>query len=429
MSDSGLPKKSHVPDPHPKAASASILHNPRFRVLLTSVGLGAVSSGILSVATDLVAIYELGASATEIGLLNAAASICFLVFGIPAGLLVDRLDRVKVMMTASLAGGLAIASVPVTWFLDLLIFPQLLAASFTVGLSAMVFGIASGSALPGMVTKDFLAAAFSRQQTVESAAEVVMPSVTGVLVSLIAAPFTLILAAAASVVSSLTLLFGLRGKELIEEFDPAGHRTPLRQSIREGLAFTLRTRPVLLLIASSMLLNIGLALGSAVESVYYVTYLNFDPAFIGLVFSLAAVGGLTGSFITPQAVKRWGERSSLIAVVTILPLFVMLMPLAGGFRSAAGLLVAVHTLGYGALVVAYNALAFAMLARLTPRDMMGRQQGFRIVITMGPVPFAGIAAGLLGDAWGLQQVLWLWVGVSIFVAIPVLMHRNSKHDP
>lgn len=414
------------PDPaESKSETASFRHNLRFRVLLSAVALGAVTTGILSIATDLVAIYALGASATEIGILNAASSICFLVFGIPAGILVDRFDRQPVMVASMLTGGAFIGSIPIAWLMDALTFPHLLLASFIVGLTGMLFGIASGSVLPAMVAKDFLATAFSRRQTVESAAEVAMPGLTGLLVGVIAAPFALVLAAGTAILSALTLILGLRGREPADEVDPTTRKTPLRVSLGEGISFTLRHRPILLLIVSSALLNVGLALGSAVETVYYVRSLAFDPALIGFLFSVAAIGGLVGSLIVPPLVSRWGERRSFLTVAVLLPILVLPLPLASILLDASVVLVLAHVAGYGALVVAYNALAFTILARLTPPEMMGRQQGFRIVATMGLVPFAGIIGGLLGDSWGLTQVMWTWVAISAMVVIPVLLQRHQ----
>ncbi|MDO5745297.1 MAG: hypothetical protein Q4P23_12600, partial [Micrococcaceae bacterium] len=80
--------------------------------------------------------------------------------------------------------------------------------------------------------------------------------------------------------------------------------------------------------------------------------------------------------------------------------------------------------------VSYNATAYGLLASFTPEHLMGRQQGFRLVFTMGPVPFLGIAGGLLGDALGLQQAMWIWVVLTAFSALPLipLVRRANRQE-
>ena len=122
---------------------------PGFGTLMFSVAFGAVASGILNVANDLVAIYALGADATQIGILNAAESVAFLFLAVPAGILLDRMDRFKAMMWAQLAAGLAIFSVPLAWSLGVLAYPQLVLVSLLVGAAGMLWGMGAGVCLAG----------------------------------------------------------------------------------------------------------------------------------------------------------------------------------------------------------------------------------------------------------------------------------------
>ena len=77
-------------------------------------------------------------------------------------------------------------------------------------------------------------------------------------------------------------------------------------------------------------------------------------------------------------------------------------------------------------MVSYNATAYGLLARFTPEEMMGRQQGFRLVFTMGPVPVLGIVGGLTGDALGLQTAMWIWVGITACAALPLIVFLKKS---
>ena len=396
---------------------------------MISLGFGAISSGILNVADDLVAIYALGANATQIGSLNAAGSLAFLLFAIPAGIFLDRVNRIKVMIVAQCAAGLAIFSVPICWALGVLSYPQLVAVSFLGGIAGMLWSMGAGSTLPGIVGKDLLSSAYARKETIETSIGIVAPGFAGLLIAVISAPFTLLVAATGNILAALSLILGLRKVSgSVTAVPGASERLSFSQSFGEGWRFTLTKPLIRALIVSSSITNMGLAFGSALETIYFVKVLGFSPQTIGLLISTVAVGGLLGSLIVPWLVGKLGEHKTLALSVLSLPLAVALIPLAAFFPHAAVSLVVGSAVLYNALMVSYNATAYGLLAGLTPDEMMGRQQGFRLVFTMGPVPIFGIIGGLAGDALGLQNAMWIWVGVTAFAAIPLftLMRSHRK---
>lgn len=406
----------------PAAAPGPLLRNkPGFGMLMVSVAFGAVASGILNVANDLVAIYALGANATQIGFLNAAESVAFLFLAVPAGIMLDRVDRIRTMMWAQAASGLAILSVPLAWSLGVLAYPQLVLVSFLAGVAGMLWGMGAGAALPGIPGSELVSAAYARKETVDTSVGIISPGVAGVLVAAVSAPFTLLIAGAANLLAAATLLRGFPKDARPAPFraDPAP-RTGFRESFGEGLRFTLGHRAIRALVSSSALTNMGLAFGSALETLYFVTVLGFSPQAIGLVISTIAVGGLLGSLAVPVLVRKLGERGVLVLSILCLPLAVALVPAAAVVPVGSLVLVICHSVLYNALVVSYNATAHGLLARFTPPEMMGRQQGFRLVFTMGPVPVLGIVGGLAGDALGLQPAMWIWVGLTACAGLPLL---------
>ncbi|MGB9035959.1 MAG: MFS transporter [Paeniglutamicibacter sp.] len=405
-------------------------HRPGFPTLLLSIAFGSVASGILNVANDLVAIYALGATATQIGFLNASESVAFLFLAIPAGIMLDRVNRVKTMMWAQLASGLAIFSVPLAWSAGVLTYQQLVIVSFLVGVAGMLWGMGAGSAIPGIVGRDLVSSAYARKETVDTSVGIISPGIAGVLVAVMSAPFTLIVAGAANLLAAATLLRGFRKKSgsVASPEDPAP-RVGFRESFAEGLRFTLKHRTIRALVSSSAITNMGLAFGSALETLYFVKVLGFSPQVIGLVISTIAVGGLLGSLAVPSLVRRLGENGVLALSILSLPLTVAVLPLAASVPGAAIAMVVCHSVLYNALMVSYNATAYGLLAKFTPDEMMGRQQGFRLVFTMGPVPVLGIVGGLAGDALGLQLAMWIWVGLTAFAALPLMSLLRSGNRP
>ncbi|KAA0974313.1 MFS transporter [Paeniglutamicibacter gangotriensis] len=399
---------------------------PGFPALLFSIVFGALSTGILNVANDLVAIYALSASATQIGILNASESVAFLFLAIPAGIMLDRVNRIKTMMWAQLAAGLAIFSVPLAWSVGALSYLQLVVVSFLVGVAGMLWSMGAGSALPSIVGRDLVSTAYARKETVETSVGIASPGLAGVLVAVMSAPFTLLVAGTANLLAAATLLGGFRQKP--GQAVPLAESAPrigFRESFGEGLRFALKNPVIRALVSSSAITNMGLAFGSALETLYFVKVLGFTPQAIGLVISTIAVGGLFGSLVVPSLVSKWGEYRVLALSIVLLPLAVAMVPLAAFAGTGAVWVIIGHSVLYNALMVSYNATAYGLLAGSTPDELMGRQQGFRLVFTMGPVPVLGIVGGLAGDALGLQNAMWIWVGLTAFAALPLLALLRS----
>ncbi|EMQ98979.1 MFS transporter [Paeniglutamicibacter gangotriensis] len=410
----------------PASPKLRLRDRPGFPALLFSIAFGALSTGILNVANDLVAIYALGASATQIGILNASESVAFLFLAIPAGIMLDRVNRIKTMMWAQLAAGLAIFSVPLAWSVGALSYLQLVLVSFLVGVAGMLWSMGGGSALPSIVGRDLVSTAYARKETVETSVGIASPGLAGVLVAVMSAPFTLLVAGTANLLAAATLLGGFRKKPL--QAVPSAESAPrigFRESFGEGLRFTLKNPVIRALVSSSAITNMGLAFGSALETLYFVKVLGFTPQAIGLVISTIAVGGLLGSLVVPSLVSKWGEYRILAISIFLLPLAVAMVPLAAFAGTGAVWVIIGHSVLYNALMVSYNATAYGLLAGSTPDEMMGRQQGFRLVFTMGPVPVLGIVGGLAGDALGLQHAMWIWVGLTAFAALPLLALLRS----
>src|SRR6476620_6574053 len=105
-----------------------------FRKLWTGYSVSAVGSEVTVLAIPISAAVLLGASALQMGLLTAAATLPHLVIGLVAGVWVDRLPRRRPLLVAAdlLAAG-ALFTVPLAWWLGVLTVSQLVVVELVVG--------------------------------------------------------------------------------------------------------------------------------------------------------------------------------------------------------------------------------------------------------------------------------------------------------
>ena len=92
---------------------------------------------ITFLALPLTAALMLDASPLEMGLLTAMEALPFPLFGLFAGVLIDRVRKLPIIIWADVGRGLALASVPVCAWAGWLSMPVLYSAGFLVGLGTV----------------------------------------------------------------------------------------------------------------------------------------------------------------------------------------------------------------------------------------------------------------------------------------------------
>src|SRR5262245_35951149 len=142
-------------DDAPESTSSRSLWRHRdFMLLWSGQALSQIGSAVKIVALPLVAVVLLNATVFQVGLLSAATTVCFLVIALPAGLIVDRTDKRRLMIICDIARTLILASVVVAAALGVLTMTQLFVVGFLIGLATVFFDVAYPSYLPELVAGD-----------------------------------------------------------------------------------------------------------------------------------------------------------------------------------------------------------------------------------------------------------------------------------
>lgn len=410
---------------------------PGLRSLLLAAGLGAMSSGILNVANDLVAVLALNAGPQQIGLLNAVESLAFLVFSVPAGWWLDRVDRRRALLWTQALATLALLSVPIAWLTGVLTFPHLVIASFFVGTAGMVWGLGLGTLLPSAAGRDRAGAAFARKAAVETTASLVAPGLTGLLLMVLAAPIALFFSAFLEALAALVLW---RGRVDSGRKDAAGdgpepgtlphgggpggaaalasgaEKPPgFAAGVAEGFRFVMATKPILLSTINSAVLNASLAMSAAVSIVYVVRQLGFSPVLVGLEGMVIGLSGLVGSILAAKLLDRFHGLKVAAVGISVAAAGSVLFPLASLHPGLGWSLPFVlgYCLLWNASIVSVNSGLFGIIAALTPEGLMGRVQSFRMLVALGPLPIFGLVGGFLGERIGAVATLWVVVGLAL----------------
>jgi MFS family permease len=379
-----------------------LLRGADFRNLWLGQTVSLFGDQITLIALPLAAVLVLDADAAEMGYLTAAELVPHLLFSLPAGAWLERVERRRWLMIASdLARAGLLASIPVAYALDALTFGQLYAVAFLTGTLAVVFDISYMTLYVAVTKREDYVDANSLLNGSRAFSYVAGPSLGGILVQLLSAPAAL-LADAFSFIGSALFLTGIRAKE--PPLEPAlGGKWA---QVKEGMSFIFRhsiLRPSLISVA---ILNFFNFVFAALFILYATRELGVRSGTLGIVLGAGAVGGLLGAVVAGRLGRRIGIGPSFVLGMVLFPAPLLLVPLAGGSKALvlAMLFTAEFLSAVGVMILDIN--AGAIITAFTPHRLRSRATGALRFVNYGVRPLGALAGGALGSAFGLRPTLW-----------------------
>jgi predicted MFS family arabinose efflux permease len=392
--------------------------NRDFNLLLFGQVLSDLGGRVSGIAFPLLVLAMTGSPA-KAGLVGAAGTFPLLVLTLPAGALVDRWDRKRVMIIADSARFLALSSIVVALALDALSFSQIVFVALVEGVGFVFFSVGERSALPSVVPDHQLEAALARNQARDYGAVLAGTPLGGVLFGLgRLVPF--LFDAISYFVSVVTLLM-IRTSFRREPQPPSEGR--LLREMRTGLSWFWRQPFIrttsLLAMGSDFVLN----------ALYLVVIViarqrGASPALIGAMFVFLGAGGILGSFAAGWLARRLRMRTLVVAMPIAMVALIPLLILVPG-RVTPGVI-------YGAMFLlfpAWNAAVGSLRLRLTPDEMQGRTASIATLFSLGPVTVASLASGVLLEGAGSTPTVLLLGAVMIVVSTAAFRSQTIKEPP
>ncbi|WP_231954754.1 MFS transporter [Actinoplanes derwentensis] len=361
-----------------------------------------VGDQISLIAIPLLAVLTIGAGAAEMGYLTAAALLPNLFLSLLAGAWVDRRGyKRKVMIGADLGRAALLLVVPVLAFTGVLNLWHLCALSFAIGTLTVFYEVADGSLFAAVVRRPDYIAANSLTNGARAMSFVAGPSVGGVLVQVLTAPFALV-ADVLSYLGSALLLTRIAPPE-----SPGSPSGSGGWGISSGLTFIARSAVLRQLLLGVTVINLFNYVFHALLILYVTTVLGLSPGMLGAVIGIASIGGLVGAAVTGPLTRRFGIGPVVVLGYVAFPLPLILIPLADGpppmvigmlltaeFFSALGVMIL--DIGVGSLQTA-----------ATPVSRLSLVKGAQRTVNYGVRPIGALLGGFLGERIGVHPALWI----------------------
>jgi MFS family permease len=329
-----------------------------------------------------------------------------------AGLLVDRLSRVTVMVAADLAR-MVLAAVLAVWHGDIAV---VYGVSFGLAAGAVFFNPASGSLLPSLVKDDELVEANSGIWSTAVLSQVLLAPLAGLLTE--TAGYGWAFAAnAASFASSALLLSRLRASEAPR---PAPITNIWTQG-REALRLMGRDRLLRALAVAQTLAALSAGATSALLVVLAARRLHASGGGYGLLLGAIAAGAFTGPILLTRLPGRRSRSPAIVFAAFGLRSLVDLV-----LASVTALPAALGALACYGIGTSTGNVAFSTVIQSQVADRLGGRVFSAFDLIWQSMRLASLlVGGLLADTAGIRAVYYL--GAILLAAAALAGFTSSGH--
>lgn len=395
---------------------------PRFRWLLASSWVSNLGDGIALAAAPL-----LVAGQTRDPLLISMAALLqrlpWLVFGLHAGVLADRLDRRRVIIIGNIIRVAVLIGLLGIIVADAVDVTTVLVALFVLGSAEVFVDITTGTLLPMIVEPDDLGIANSRLIFgIMTLNQLAGPAIGAVLFAAgTAYPFgaqAIAMAIAAVLVSRISVArLHLTTPDLTPPDHAAvahpGRRQPIRTDILDGARWLWRHAQMRTLAITVITFNLTFGAGMAVLVLLAIERLGLSDIGFGLLTSASAAGGALGSVLYARTERAIGAarimRYGLIVEAGLHLTFAV---------TTEAWLAMTAFFAFGIHASMWGATATSVRQRAVPEHLQGRVGSVYLVGVQGGMAVGAVLGGIIATIWSVTATYWFgFVGSVVILAL------------
>jgi MFS family permease len=376
--------------------------NADFVRLWSSLTITHFGGQITFLALPLTAALLLDATPFEMGVLTALESVPFALFGLFAGVLVDRAPKLPIIIWSDVGRAAALLIVPVCAWLGVLSMGVLYVVGFLVGTGSVLGWPAYQVFMTERVGRERLAEANAKIGISDSAAQLVGPGLAGALIQWLSAPFAILLDAFSFFLSAWIL----RGIPPGASDAPKMRAKSVGAEIREGLAEIWHNTTLRALAWSIAVWQVFRHAYFAIVVVFAARELGFSPGHVGALWMLAGLGTLGAAGAVEPLNRRFGFGPTiLLGILGTGGAWLLIGAASGGPATASVIFgVGLAALDFSAMVFFINYLTLRQAA--APEALRGRVIATMICLTVAAAPLGGLLGGWIAEHAGLRAPMF-----------------------
>lgn len=378
--------------------------------LFSSSTLSNLGDGMVAAAGPLLAL-SLTDDARLIAAVPFAAMLPWLILSLPAGVLIDRGDRQKIMYLANITRGLLFAMIAVGALTENLNIFYLIVISGIAGVCELFFDMSSQAFLPAIVDQSQLEKANSRLYITEiiSNGFVGLPIGAWIFVVASGAPFAanaFALLAAGLLISSI--------KYQPKAAPILGERRSFANELKQGLIWLAGHRLLRVLAVMLGIANMCGMFAQAVFAKFARDELGLGARSFGVLLAVISIGSIVGGLVGESVSKRLGATAAIVLAYMVFGLSDLIPGLFPNIWAVtiSGVVMAIAG-------TTWNVITVSMRQRLIPPELFGRVNSVYRLIGTGSTAIGALLGGQIAFTFGLRAT-YLASGAILMLALATL---------
>ena len=385
---------------------------PAFNRMWAASIISNLSDGILIAAAPLLAI-TLTDSTVLISAIGAMVMLPWLLFAIPIGVMVDRVDRRFILAGANATRSAVVGVLAVLIATDHVTIYWLLVASFIIGVCEVAADTTSQSLIPQILEENNFEKGNSRLQISETVIQgFVGAPISGFIYAIaIALPF-FINSLGLAVAALLALSIPIKYLQDVRKDDVEKEKKKFVADMKFGIRYLYNEKVLRRLVVTTASIGVCYSMGTATMVLFIIKELELPKQLFGVILTIQSLGAISGAFMAPRLSKKFGRSTVMTFGITSSSAVLLI----NGFAPNIYFYVALAT--FGAFAVSqWNILLMATYQTVIPTELYGRIHGTRRTLVWGMMPLGSLLGGVLAH-YSLR--LPMFVGGAIASAIAFL---------
>jgi MFS family permease len=394
-----------------------------FRKLWTSLTITSFGAQITNLALPLTAALLLNATPMQMGILVALETLPFALVSLHAGVLLDRVRKLPIVIVADIGRGVALLAIPLAAWLGVLSIEILFVVGFLCGVQNVIGGAAYQVLLAQMAGRKRLVEANAKTALGETSAALIAPGIAGGLIQMLTAPFAIVLDALAFFISAM-LLRRIEGRNDVPH---AGARAGIWREIGEGLKLVARNRTLCALAWLAGIWQFLHHMQIAVLILFATRELLLSAGSIGFAYALGGLGCVLASVLAQRLSAKFGVGPMLINGLIMTAFGWQAFGLIGGppWVATIALGAAMLVFDFGAIQWGINYLALRQA--ITPDRLLGRMTATMRFFGVASAPLGSLVGGALATAIGLRPTLLTIGALGLVLSVVAVVWSPLRH--
>ena len=363
---------------------------PAFNRMWAGSILSNLADGVLIAAAPLLAI-SLTDSTVLISLIGAMVMLPWLLFAIPIGVVVDRIDRrfilaganaIRSLVVGALSLGIATDKVNIFW---------LLITAFVLGTCEVASDTTAQSLIPQILPKEKFEKGNSRLQISEVVVQgFIGAPLSGFLYAIaIYLPF-FINSLGYAFATFFALSIPIKYLQDVRKEEGAPEKKSFVADMKFGIRYLYEHKILRRLVVTTSVIGVCYSMGTATMVLFVINELELPKKLFGVVLTIQGVGAILGGIVAPKLSKKFGRTP----IMTFGIVASSLVLLGQGLAPNIYIFVALATF-CSFTISQWNILLMATYQTVIPNEHYGRIHGTRRTIVWGMMPFGSLLGGVL----------------------------------